>query len=115
MLDFCPHCGKRLIRKKIPEFESHRLICSKCGYSQKIVNNYSKVKSNQKKSKISKNFVILSEKDKKLNTLPTIKIKCQNCGNDTSSTWQVQTRSADEGATQFFRCTKCNYTFRIYT
>ncbi|MCW4034486.1 MAG: transcription factor S, partial [Candidatus Bathyarchaeota archaeon] len=26
-----------------------------------------------------------------------------------------QTRSGDEGATQFFRCTKCSHTFRLYT
>ena len=28
--------------------------------------------------------------------------------------WQVQTRSADEAPTTFYKCSKCNHTWRDY-
>ena len=47
-------------------------------------------------------------------SLPTIKIECEKCGNDEAVWWMLQTRSADEPTTQFYRCTKCRYTWRNY-
>ncbi len=38
---------------------------------------------------------------------------CPSCGNNQSRWWIVQTDSADEPSTQFFRCTRCNHTWRI--
>ena len=60
-------------------------------------------------------IVVIGKEDQGLKTNPTTKIKCPKCENTLAYTWQVQTRSGDEGATQFFRCTKCNHTFRLYT
>jgi DNA-directed RNA polymerase subunit M len=37
---------------------------------------------------------------------------CSKCGNRQARWWIVQTDSADEPSTQFFRCTKCNHTWR---
>ena len=37
---------------------------------------------------------------------------CSKCGNHQARWWIVQTDSADEPSTQFFRCTKCNHTWR---
>jgi transcription factor S len=37
---------------------------------------------------------------------------CPKCGNNQSRWWIVQTDSADEPSTQFFRCTKCKHTWR---
>jgi len=45
----------------------------------------------------------------------TIKIECEKCGNDEAVWWMLQTRSADEPTTQFYRCTKCRYTWRDYS
>ncbi|RLG10996.1 MAG: transcription factor S, partial [Thaumarchaeota archaeon] len=39
---------------------------------------------------------------------------CPKCGNREAYYWAVQTRSADEPMTRFFRCTKCGYTWREY-
>ena len=44
--------------------------------------------------------------------IPTIKIECEKCGNDEAVWWMLQTRSADEPTTQFYRCSKCRYTWR---
>ena len=47
-------------------------------------------------------------------TMPTIEIECEKCGNNEAVWWMLQTRSADEPTTQFYRCTKCEYTWRNY-
>jgi DNA-directed RNA polymerase subunit M len=53
--------------------------------------------------------------DSKQQDLPTITIQCPTCDNNTAVWWMLQTRSADEATTQFFRCTKCNHTWRNYS
>jgi len=60
-------------------------------------------------------IVVISKKEQNLQTLPTATIECPKCGNNQAYVWQVQTRGADESSTQFFRCTKCGYTFREYS
>ena len=45
----------------------------------------------------------------------TIKIDCEKCHNQEGVWWTFQTRSADEPETKFYRCTKCNHTWRDYT
>lgn len=37
---------------------------------------------------------------------------CPECGNVQTYWWIVQTDSGDEPSAQFFRCTKCNHTWR---
>lgn len=37
---------------------------------------------------------------------------CPQCGNIQAYWWIVQTDSGDEPSAQFFRCTKCNHTWR---
>ncbi|KAF7998267.1 hypothetical protein HCN44_009665 [Aphidius gifuensis] len=41
---------------------------------------------------------------------PVVERKCSECGNDQMSYATVQLRSADEGQTVFYTCTKCKYT-----
>lgn len=40
---------------------------------------------------------------------PVVERVCKKCGNQTMSYATVQLRSADEGQTVFFTCTKCNF------
>jgi transcription factor S len=47
--------------------------------------------------------------------LPTTAIDCPKCGNKDAFWWMLQTRSADEATTQFYRCTKCGHTWRNYS
>ena len=60
-----------------------------------------------------KHFMVLDENEGK-DVLPTIEIECEKCGNNQAVWWMLQTRSADEPTTQFYRCTKCSYTWRNY-
>ena len=115
-MDFCPECGTRLAlkREKIDESVSIALNCPKCGYSQQIETEESTLQKNDANS-THEIITVIGEEEAKLRTMPTIKIDCPKCGNSEACWWMVQTRSADESPTQFFRCTKCNHTWREYT
>ncbi|TRO45736.1 transcription factor S [Candidatus Bathyarchaeota archaeon] len=117
-MEFCPKCGSRLEFKK-PKSDkaaSLNLVCPKCGYQKKESGNTVEPKIGKVIQHNPQQFVaVIGKKEQKLRTLPTVRIECPKCGNNTAYVWQVQTRSADESSTQFLRCTKCNYTFREYS
>ncbi|MBP2624988.1 MAG: transcription factor S [Nitrosopumilaceae archaeon] len=99
-MKFCPTCDIRL--KTI----NSELKCIKCGHIE------TKLRATQNTNIQKSDFNIL-ENDENI-SLPTIDIKCEKCDNVKAVWWMLQTRSADEPTTQFYRCTKCNYTWRNY-
>ncbi len=68
-----------------------------------------------RESKGSDKIVVIGKKEQKLSTMSQVKVECPKCGNDKAFWWMVQTRSIDESTTQFYRCTKCGYTWRDYS
>ena len=62
-------------------------------------------------------FIVYDEDDmNEANALKsTIKIDCENCHGKEGVWWSFQTRSADEPETRFYKCIKCNHTWRDYT
>ena len=103
-MKFCPKCEVRLKQASTDS----GLSCPKCGYSEK-----GEKQRRQVKAESSSTINILDENERK-ETLPTIKIECAKCGYGEAVWWMLQTRSADEPTTQFYRCTKCSYTWRNY-
>ncbi|MGI0086973.1 MAG: transcription factor S [Nitrosotalea sp.] len=103
-MKFCPKCNARL---KLADSESE-FVCPKCGYSEKGTKTAKKAKAEDRST-----INILDEKEKK-ETLPVIKIECTKCGHNEAVWWMLQTRSADEPTTQFYRCVSCSYTWRNY-
>ena len=103
-MKFCPKCDARLKKNNIST-----ITCPKCGYSESDSQEHKK----KNEQKASSEFNVLDENEGK-ETLPTIKIDCEKCGHNEAVWWMLQTRSADEPTTQFYRCTKCNYTWRNY-
>lgn len=107
---FCPNCGNLLIPKK--EKRKSELICTNCRYKTPL--------KKKKEDIIIKEKVKLEKKDqielidKKIETLPKTKEECPKCHNREAYFWLVQTRAGDEAETRFFKCTKCNHTWRIY-
>lgn len=57
-------------------------------------------------------IAIIGEEEAKIRTMSITKVECPKCANKEAYWWMVQTRGSDESPTQFFRCTKCNYTWR---
>jgi DNA-directed RNA polymerase subunit M len=90
------------------------LVCPKCGY-KKHAGDKPPVTPKAIERSPQESIAIIGKEEQKLRTLPTVRIECPKCGNNTAYAWQVQTRGTDESSTQFFRCTKCNYTFREYS
>ncbi len=103
-MKFCPNCEVKLKKS------DSGLQCPKCDYSEEQENKQTKKVVEEK---TQSEFNVFTENDKD-ETLPTIKIECEKCGNDEAVWWMLQTRSADEPTTQFYRCTKCRYTWRNY-
>lgn len=102
-MKFCEKCGGLLL----PSQTRKRLICSSCGRALNEKGNFVL----KEKGKIKKNIEVV---DKVVETNPKVKEKCPKCGNDTAYFWVLQTRSADEGETRFFKCTKCSHQWREY-
>ena len=104
-MKFCPKCEVKLKKN------DSGLQCSKCGYTEgQEVKQIKKIPDNQESNK---EFNVFEENEGD-EALPTIKIECEKCGHDEAIWWMLQTRSADEPTTQFYRCTKCKYTWRNY-
>jgi DNA-directed RNA polymerase subunit M len=115
-MEFCPNCGNRLAPKQKIEKEKPVLmfVCPKCGYKREaiqVVPVPQKVVEHSPEEQIA----VISRKEQKLRTLPTVRMECPRCKNTLAYVWQVQTRGMDESSTQFFRCTKCNHTYREYS
>lgn len=101
-MKFCPKCEVRLKKSEAG------LQCPKCNYTEG-----SETITKQVKEEESSELNVLEESDSP-ETLPSIKIDCEKCGHNEAVWWMLQTRSADEPTTQFYRCTKCNHTWRNY-
>jgi len=118
-MEFCPKCGTRLEPKKSKSGKESALmlVCPKCGYKKEEPAKSVEPKIGAKVIQHSPQqlVAVIGKEEQKLNTLPTVRIECPRCGNNTAYVWQVQTRGADESSTQFLRCTKCSYAFREMT
>ena len=108
-MEFCAKCETRL--KK--DANSTSLVCPKCRYVKQKPNKSMKQKSEESDS----GLLVMQENDIKESRglESTIKIDCEKCQNQEGVSWTFQTRSADEPETKFYRCTKCNHTWRDYT
>lgn len=111
-MDFCPNCGTRLTLTRKKKEKVLQLTCpkKKCGYKKRAPPAVI-----PKVIECVPSIAVIGKEERKLRTLPTIRIRCPKCGHNRAYVWQVQTRKSEESSTQFFRCTKCNYTFREYS
>ncbi len=111
---FCPKCNTRL-KQKQEEKKLTRFVCEKCGYATTSqVAAKAETKKTSKAEKSSASIKVLGEEDDDIKPLPTTNIECPKCKHDTAVWWMLQTRGGDEPTTQFYRCVKCNHTWRHY-
>ena len=113
-MEFCPNCGSRLVPKKSESGVC--FTCAKCGYVKPNAKKETETKAGGKviKHTLQQQVTVIGKEDN-VDTMPTMRMECPKCGNMIVYVWQVQTRGGDEASTQFFRCTKCNHTFREYS
>lgn len=117
-MNFCSDCGMRLVLKReISETEGDfLLVCPKCGYKKLVTKEESftpKIGNIRADETLEQKVItVINEEQMKIRTMPVTKAECPKCKNRTAYWWMVQTRSADESSTQFYRCTKCDYTWR---
>ena len=98
---FCPKC-KSMMRPV-----DGKLVCRnpECGYEEDP-----KARTIGEKVHESEIKVVEGE----LDTLPKTRQECPECGH-TEAYWFIrQTRAADEPATRFYICAKCNHRWREY-
>jgi DNA-directed RNA polymerase subunit M len=110
-LRFCPKCDTRL--RHSPGDED-QIVCSKCGFKTKATKEVDR-KAEQFNNKVNQDVSLKVMDGDTVEALPTTSIECPECKNNTAFWWMLQTRSADEATTQFYRCTKCNHTWRNYS
>ena len=102
---FCPECKTMMISS------GGQLKCRKCGFIRKI-DAADQMKT--QKMRTENEITIVDDEDTQLKTMPTIQIKCPKCENNLAIWWLRQLRAADESEVRFFRCTKCDHTWRQY-
>ncbi len=104
-MKFCPKCDVRLKKG------ADGLECPKCGH---VDHDAPPAPEPAQSLSSQSTFKVLDEPDAP-GTESTIEKECDKCGNGEAVWWMLQTRSADEPTTQFYRCTKCGYTWRDYS
>ena len=103
---FCPKCGS-ILRPK--EKAGKKILYCSCGYTKSPDKEDISMEVKESAGEAKKIEVI-----ENININPKIKIKCETCGHGIAYYWTQQTRGADEPETRFFKCAKCNHTWREY-
>ena len=116
-MEFCKECGSLLkpIKVNAGKQAMVMLACTKCGQKTHGLDVSSKFNGKVIEHSPKQFVAIIGKEEQELSTLPTIRIECPKCGNNTANVWQVQTRGSDESSTQFLRCLRCGFTHREYT
>lgn len=118
-MKFCPKCEKLLRKKKIGT--DFILECIQCGhqepYSAETISKSKKSEEAEKKRlerKLAATKTMVLDDTQKGPVNPTTKVPCPKCGHPEAEFFQYQTRSADEPATTFYKCMKCQHQWREY-
>ncbi|WP_367344496.1 transcription factor S [Methanomethylovorans sp.] len=103
-MEFCLKCKSMMFPVQ------GSFVCKKCGYVKgtEVISDALVSKSQRKEREVT---VLEGNFDQ---GLPTTSARCPECGHNVAYWWLRQLRSADESETRFFKCTKCNATWREY-
>ena len=107
MLFFCPNCGNVLVIEE--GTMTYRFACNTCPF----VNNVSAKMANRKYYKLKEIDDVLGGAAAWENVDST-EVPCDQCGHNRAYFMQIQTRSADEPMTTFYKCcnSQCGHRWR---
>lgn len=105
-MDYC-ECGGMIVPEK--QSDETEFKCRSCG--KPYTKEGGELKITETNTDDKKSIDVEAEDE---DELPTTDWDCPECGNDTAYWWMMQTRSADEPETRFFKCTECDHTVREY-
>ena len=100
---FCPKCKSIMMPKNN---KGKTILACSCGYKAE-----GEAKIAEKSKKDTPKVEVI---EKKIEVHPKVEENCDKCGNKEAYTWDRQTRAGDEPPTKFFKCTKCEHTWRDY-
>lgn len=111
-MDFCD-CGALLVPDKQP---NGKIImkCPSCGNQLDPESNIKAFEFKQSIHHSDLEKTVIIEDENQVETMPSVTAQCEKCGHNKAFYWQLQTRSADEASTTFYRCKKCKFTWRDY-
>lgn len=101
-MQFCEKCGGMIL------VNEKKIACAGCGHRLK---KKPKIETTEKSG--NKDFVKII-KEGADNTSPIVEMDCPKCKNKKAYFWTLQTRASDESETKFYKCTKCENTWRKY-
>ncbi|ESK95578.1 dna-directed rna polymerase i kda polypeptide [Moniliophthora roreri MCA 2997] len=112
---FCPTCGSLL---KLPEDSEPNVICDQCGH-QEPATSYENIEVTTRSHPDA--FPSPLRQKRKTQTKShdsgdkgtMVDEKCPACGHMKAFYKEMQTRSADEGATIFYTCADCKHGWKI--
>lgn len=114
-MTFCEKCDALLVPKKI---EGKVLaVCQDCGWIEESnqLETISFTDQTRNEDPEGGKMLIIDDSDTSVTSRPRKEMICPRC--DTMQIveyWEIQTRSADESPTRFFRCTNCDKNWREY-
>ncbi|VVA89680.1 unnamed protein product [Arabis nemorensis] len=101
-MEFCPTCGNML------RYDYSKFACSTCPYIARIERQ---VEIKKKQLLVKKSIErVVTEED--IPTEAETEAPCPRCGHNKAYFKSMQIRSADEPESRFYRCLKCNLTWR---
>ncbi|MEM4734464.1 MAG: transcription factor S [Candidatus Thorarchaeota archaeon] len=110
-MEFCEKCGAMMAVSTTDD--GHRVLkCRSCGAVKTLDQSRGEMSVTRRITKTPRDKIVIVEDDQV--PMPTTTAVCEKCGNRVAYYWTVQTRRADEGSTEFYRCTKCKHTWRYY-
>jgi len=97
-MQFCPKCGSVIIGSD----------CARCSFKSETE---VKLESSEK-VEVANEIAVVIEGENEID--PKVEIECPKCKNNEAFFWTKQTRSSDEAETKFYKCTRCQKTWRDY-
>ncbi|KAI5291651.1 RNA polymerase III C11 subunit [Ascosphaera acerosa] len=111
-LTFCPNCSNALTISRAPASARYpdginRFECRTCPYQYLLDRTYYE-RTEMKRKEVAE---VLGSKDEYANSCET-QCPAEGCDSDRATFYQLQTRSADEPMTTFYKCAKCGAQWR---